>query len=239
MRTNRLVVFALACALLLPALASGEVVRLRDGSSMRGRLLAVEGDSLTFRLAIGPRVKIHREQILAIAFDDSLGAAVLAGPGAVASPLAAPVPQGTGKITVAFKDRSVSSKISIKRKKNWDEHARSNHIVLELLLDARVVYSVVDSTTDKTIYKGEITQLKNNTVLEDFSVEVPAGVYQLEVIVRNLDEQTFREDFDPEPLHAAIVIDNFEVRTDRGARVELGIDKGALKMGKGKFYRVQ
>ncbi|MDH4338675.1 MAG: hypothetical protein OEX18_15530, partial [Candidatus Krumholzibacteria bacterium] len=60
MRMNRLAVLALAGVMLLPALASGEMVRLRDGSSLRGRLLAVEGDSLILRLAIGPRVKVHR-----------------------------------------------------------------------------------------------------------------------------------------------------------------------------------
>jgi hypothetical protein len=229
-RVNRLAAFGLACALLLPALASGEVVRLRDGSSLRGRLLAVEGDSLTFRLAIGPRVKIHRAQILAIAFDDSLGSAMLTAGGATAPAL--PGTTGTGRITVAFKDRGVSSKVSIELKRDWDAHVRANHIVLELMLDDRVVYSVVDSTMDKTIYKGRVTQLKNEAALEDFTVEVPAGHYQLEVIVRNLDEQTFRDDFDPSPLHVALVIGDFEVRADRGARVELGIDKG-------KFYVVE
>ncbi|MDH4038311.1 MAG: hypothetical protein OEX18_07535 [Candidatus Krumholzibacteria bacterium] len=239
MRMNRLAVLALAGVMLLPALASGEMVRLRDGSSLRGRLLAVEGDSLILRLAIGPRVKVHRAQVLAIVFDDSLAAAAMASTPAGPGVAGTPEYQGMGNISVAFKDRRVSSKISIKYKKDWDAHVRSNDIVMELLLDGERVYSVTDSTTDKTIYQGHITQLKNDMTLEDFSVEVPAGRYQLTVVVRNADETSFASAFDPAPLHAAMVIDELEVRTDRGARVEVGIDRGLLKAGKARLYRVE
>lgn len=237
MTKNRLVMAALVCAFLLPALAAGEVVRLRDGSAMRGRLIAIEGDSLTFRLSVGPRMKIHRSQVLSIAFDDSLGSASLTGtaPGAAALPAT----RGVGTITVSFKDKNISSKISIDKKKQWDEHVRSNHIVVQLVVNGNAVYTVVDSTMDKTIYKGHTTQIKNDALLTDFKVEVPAGIHQCEVVIRNFDEVTFRDDFDPEPLHAALVLDEFEVRAGGGARIEVGLDKGTLKLGKTKLYRVE
>ncbi len=222
----------LVVALALPALASNEVVRLRDGSSLRGRLLAVEGDSLTFRLSVGPRVKIHRSQILSIVFDDTL-----AVPGApVTAPLGPPeTASGKGTIAVSFKNGKVSSKIAVKYKKDWEAHESSNAIVVELLLDGTVFYSAIDSTTDKKIYKGHITELKNDAILDDFTVEVPAGRYQCEVIVRNLDVETFREDFIPEPLHAALVLDDFEVPAGRGTRIETVIDKGLLRLGKAQL----
>ncbi|HEU4365154.1 MAG TPA: hypothetical protein VFT13_06770 [Candidatus Krumholzibacteria bacterium] len=237
MRRNRLATAALATALLLPALASGEVVRLRDGSSINGRLIAVDGDSLTFRLSAGPRVKFHREQVLAISFDESPGAALGAGPaaGGAAVP-AAPV---TGTIAVSFKDKRISSKISVDKKKDWDAHVRSNHIVVQLIVNGEAVYTAVDSTMDKTIYKGHITQLRNDASLEDFRVEVPAGTHQCEVVIRNLDDETFRDDFDPEPLHAVLALDQFEVRAGVGGRIEVGIDKGTMKLGKAKLYRVE
>jgi hypothetical protein len=228
-----LCVLALAPALAGPV--AGEVVRLRDGSTLRGRLMAVAGDSLVVRLSVGPRITIHRSQVVAIAFDDSL-AGELALPAAAVK---APAPAGTGRITVAFKDKEVSSKISIDKKKAWDEHVRSNHIVVELLVNGRSVHAAVDTTMDKTIYKGHITQLKNDAMLEDFTVEVPAGTHQCEVIVRNFDEKTYRDDFDPEPLHAALVLDALEVKAGEGTRIEVGIDKGTLKMGHAKLYRVE
>lgn len=238
MKTTRLAIAALAAALFAPALAPAEVVRLRDGSSIHGRLLAVEGDSLTFRLSAGPRLKIHRSQVLAIAFDDSAGAALVAGPAAGAAVPAAPA-TGRGTIAVSFKDKRVSSKISVDKKKDWDAHVRSNHIVVQLIVNGDVVHSAVDSTMDKTIYKGHITQLRNDAALEDFIVEVPAGIHQCEVIIRNFDEETFREDFDPEPLHAALVLDQFEVRAGSGGRIEVGIDRGKMKLGRTKLYRVE
>jgi hypothetical protein len=92
---------------------------------------------------------------------------------------------------------------------------------------------------DKTVYKGHVTQLKNEMTLLDVSVEVPAGVHQCEVVIRNRDELIFREDFDPEPLHAALAIDELEIPAGRGARIEVGIDKGTFKLGKAKLYRVE
>ncbi|HEX5132611.1 MAG TPA: hypothetical protein VFX92_08995 [Candidatus Krumholzibacteria bacterium] len=235
-KSSRLVLAALAALLVLPAMTSGEVVRLRDGSSLRARLLTVEGDTLTFRLAAGPRVKFHRDQVLAIAFDDSLGVMPTAPLGA---PAVGRPERGSGRVTVSFKDKRVSSKIQVDKKKELDAHLRANYIVVELLLDGVVVYSTADTTMDKTIYKGHITEYKNDAELADFSVEVPAGVYQCEVIIRNQGETVFHDDFLPEPLHAALVIDDFEIRVDGGARVDVGIDKGSLKLGRAKLYRVE
>lgn len=235
MKKRPRLIAAMIVLFLLPALASGEVVRLRDGSTLRGRLVSVDGDSLVFRLAVGPRITLHRSQVTGIDFDDAGGVPVT-GQAAVPTPAA---PAGRGTIYVSFKDRKISSKISIEHKRDWDGHERSNAIVTELLLDGAVVYSVIDSTTDKRIYKGHTTQLRNDATLEDFSVEVPAGVHQCELIIRNADEETYHDDFDDKPLHSALVLDELEVPAGRGARIEVGIDKGTLKMGTARLYRVE
>ncbi len=237
---KKLAVAALVVAVLAPAITLGEVVRLRDGSSINGRLVGVDGDSLTFRLAAGPRVRLHRSQVIAIVFDDAAGGGITGEAPAGGAGAGAPVRDtGTGRVMVAFKDRRVSSKISVDKRKDWDEHVRSNHIVLELLVDGRTVHTVADTTTDKKIYKGHITQLKNDALLEDFTVEVPAGIHQCEVIVRSRDPDTFREHFDPEPLYAVLVLDGFEVRAGATARIDVGIERGKFKLGRVKFYRVE
>jgi hypothetical protein len=225
-------VFVALCV--LPAVAFGEVVKLRDGSSLKGRLVAVTGDSLSIRLAVGARIQVHRSQVLLIAFDEDA-----LPPAGMGLPAGAAAPMGKGTLTVAFKDRTVSSKISIEKKKDWDAHVRANHIIVEVMVDGQALYTAIDSTMDKTVYKGHITQLKNEMTLIDVSVEVPAGVHQCEVVIRNRDEIIFREDFDPEPCHAALAIDELEIPAGRGARIEVGIDKGTFKLGKAKLYRVE
>ncbi len=228
---------ALAAAALLPIATPGEVVRLRDGSMLRGRLMNAEGDSLTFRLSIGASVKIPRSAVLAIVFDDSLAALAVVPSHPVAdSPVAE---TGTGKVSVSFKDRRVSSKISIDKKVAWDEHVRSNYIVTEFFVDGKLLYSAIDSTMDKTIYKGQIKELKNDAELEDFTVEAPAGTHQCELVVRNQDPDTFRDDFEPQPLSTALVLDSFEIRAGGAVRIDVGIDKGAVRLGRPKLYRVE
>ena len=238
-RTRRFLAGLLLIVLLLPALAAGEEVRLRDGSTMRGRLVSLVGDTLVFRLNAGPEVKLRRSQVLAVVFDDSLAATGGALPALGTVQPAAQPATGTGRVSVVFKDRQISSKISIKYKKEWDAHVRSNWIVTEFIVDGDVVYTAMDTTMDKNIYEGHVTQLKNEALLEDFVVTVPAGIHQCQVVVRNYDEDTFREEFDPEPLHMALVLDTFEVPAGHGARIEVGINRGTLRLGKAKLYRVE
>jgi hypothetical protein len=58
-------------AVLIPAAAPGEIVRLKDDSTLRGRLVQVNGDTLVFKSAFGT-LRVHRDQIVSIVFDDSI-----------------------------------------------------------------------------------------------------------------------------------------------------------------------
>jgi hypothetical protein len=108
----------------------------------------------------------------------------------------------------------------------------ANHIVVEFLVDGRTVHSAVDTVMDKRLYQGHTTEMKNEIQLKDFSVDVPAGLRHAKLIVRNADLETFREDFDPEPLNLVLPFGNL-------LRLDVGITKGKLRMGKAKLYRVQ
>ena len=224
---------ALVAAAGLSLRAAGETVRLRDGSTLKGRLLRVEGDTLTVRLAIGAPVKVHRAQIESILFDDSLAVPVPSKP-MVAVPV--PATGGKGTIAVKFEDRNVSSKITIEKKKNWDEKVRSNHILVELVVDGAVIYTAIDSTMDKTIYRGEEKDLKNDAKLADFTVEVPAGRHACTLLVRNRDPDTFHESFDPEPLSTVLEFGDITVETGGVVRLDIKIDKGLLRMSSPRLY---
>lgn len=215
--------------LIVPALAGGEVVKLKDDSTVRGRLVQVDGDTLVFRSTFGT-LRFHRDQVVSIVFDDSAWAEVTTG---VPVPGSAGVvaPGGKSRIQVSFKDRMVSSKISIDLKKDWDEHIASNAIVVEFFVDGKLAYSAIDSTMDKRIYKGHKTVMKNNTELADFGVEVASGYHTVRLVVRNADCDTYREFFDPAPIDMVLAMDDLDIRPGGTYRLDVGISKGALRLG--------
>jgi hypothetical protein len=223
--------------LMIPAASSSEVVKLKDQSTVRGRLVAVAGDTLVFKTTFGT-LRFHRNQVMSIVFDDSLGGATLTPQPAVAAP-ATEAPVGKARIEVAFKDRELSSKIAIQLKKDWDAHVRANHILVELLVDGRVAYSFADTTMDKTINKGHTTELKNEIELKDFGVDVPSGLHHARLVVRNRDTTTFRTDFVPEPLDMVVPFDNLEIRPGEIYRLDVAITKGKLKMGSARLVPIK
>ncbi len=224
---------ALLAAAAFSPRASGETMRLKDGSTLKGRLVRVDGDTLTVKLAIGAPVKVHRAQVESIVFDDSLAVPAPSKPIAAAPPAAS---GGSGTIAVKFEDRNVSSKITIEKRKNWDEKIRSNHILVEFVVDGAVIYTAADTTMDKTVYRGEEKDIKNDAKLADFTVTVPAGTHSCTLLVRNRDPDTFHDAFDPEPL--TTVLEFGEVNVEKGgvARLDIKIDKGLLRMSSPRLF---
>ncbi|HET6348850.1 MAG TPA: hypothetical protein VFH88_07160 [Candidatus Krumholzibacteria bacterium] len=225
-----------AAALLLPAMAPGEIVTLKDASTVRGRLIQVDGDTLVFRSSFGT-LRFHRNQVISIVFDDSVQAMVTAPVSAPAGAVRAP--GGQGRIEVVFRDRRLSSKIAIDLKKDWDGHVAANHIITEFRVEGHVAYSAVDTTMDKRIYKGHTTIMKNDVELADFGVNVPAGIHQTELVVRNADGDAYRGDFDPGPLDLTLPVDNVDVRPGEIYRINVAISRGKLKMGQPRLVRIQ
>ena len=213
--------------LMIPAMAGGEVVKLKDDSTVRGRLVQVDGDTLVFRSTFGT-LRFHRDQVVSIVFDDSVWAEIAAPAPAAGGAVTA---QGKGRIEVGFKDRNVSSKIAIDLKKDWDEHIAANHIVVELFVDGALAYTAIDSTMDKRIYKGHTTIMKNDAELKDFGVEVASGHHTLRLVVRNADTETYRTFFDPAPLDIVLAVDDVEVRPGLSYRLDVRISKGILRLG--------
>lgn len=224
---------ALLVAAVLSPRVAGETVRLKDGSTLKGRLVRVDGDTLTVKLAIGTPVKIHRTQVESILFDDSLAVRSPSQPIVAAPP---PVSGGSGTIAVKFEDRNVSSKITIEKKKNWDEKIRSNHILVEFVVDGAVIYTAADTTMDKTVYRGDEKDIKNDAKLADFDVTVPVGKHACTLLVRNRDPDTFHDSFDPEPLTTVLEFGEVTVEKGRVARLDIKIDKGLLRMSSPRLY---
>jgi hypothetical protein len=220
-----------------PAVAPGEVVKLKDASTVRGRLVQVVGDTLVFKTTFGT-LRFHRDQVVSIVFDDSSVVTAVVAPPLVPA-TGAKAPEGMGRIEVVFKDRDISSKIAIDLKKDWDAHIAANHIIVELLVDGHTVYSVADTTMDKQINQGHTTVMKNSIELTDFGVDVPSGLHHAKLVVRNAETTKFRADFDPQPLELVLAYDNLDIRPGEIYRMDVGISKGKLKMGQARLVRQQ
>jgi len=232
---RRSVVFVIAlAALLAPAILQGAIVYLKDGSELRGEVISFEGDTLVFAPSFGGKLKIHREDILRLVFDES------------AEPAPAPAgkkttPGGPGSISVVFQQDKLTSKIAITNKTRSieDELARANWIQQLLVVGPDTVYSRIDSTIDKTIYNGHEKELKNTIRLEDMQAKIEAGVYKCVVVVRNLGAASHEGEFSEGPLDMVLEMETVGVYAAQTTTLQVGIKKSFLRMGSPKLVRVQ
>ncbi len=217
----------------LPVLIQGEVLYLKDGSAIKGNVVSFAGDTLTFDASFGTRMLVARSQIARLVFDDSFAGQ------------AKPDRQGgeegesaKGFLSVNFKDKQVSSKV-VATRKNEAYMTEANFVVQLMVVDGDTVFAHVDSTTDKTIFKGHDRHLKNNAELVDMEVPLAAGLHHCVVIVASRGMGDESVEFETAPLDMIINLDNIQIHSDRTTRLILGIKKGRFRLGKADFYRVQ
>jgi len=224
----------LVAGVFVPVLTRGDVVLLKDGSTLKGRVVSLAADTLTMRTTFGAEVRVPRSKLAQVSFTDSL--IVPATSGSELTP--GRVPSGTGTIAVTFADRGVSSKIAAKARGDQEPYVRANWIEMRLVVDDQVVYTQRDTTMDKVIYNGPERLYKNDIELEDFEVEVPAGAHHARIVVTNLGAEDYAAAFDTEPLDLVLNLDNMEVPADRHIRIRVGIKRGKLRLGQPKLVRL-
>jgi hypothetical protein len=233
--TRRSVVFAIAlAALIVPVILQSAIVYLKDGSELRGEVVSFEGDTLVFDPSFGGRLKIYREDILRLIFDESTDP----GPPTAAKPAAQ---VGPGSISIVFKHDKVNSKIAVKNKTKSRERELviANWIQQLLIVGSDTVYSQIDTTMDKTIYKGHEKELKNTIHLEDIRAKVDAGVYKCVVVVRNLGADDYESEFREGPLDMVLVFETVGIYTNQTTTLQVAIKKGFMRMGSPRLVQVQ
>lgn len=223
---------AAALLVCLPAVGMGDVVRLKDGSTINGKVVSLVGDTLTIRTSFGATLRVPRASVSVVSFGDTLAAL----------PPAAQAPErkaegGMGTIGVTFVDDNLSSKIGIYRNRDKEALMRANWIKVSLIVDEVEVYASIDSTMDKTIYQGPTRLYKNTIEFEDFDVDVPAGFHHAALLVRNVGLDDYKDAFDGDPLDMRLNLDNIQVSADKTLRVRVGIKRGKLRMGKPQLER--
>jgi hypothetical protein len=232
--TTRVVVFAFTLAsLAVPALLQGEILYLKDGSEIRGKVVAFSADTLTFDPSFGGRIRVYRGDIATVVFDEA--GAPKREPRAAEPPSEAP-----GVLWVIFKDDQLSSKIAVDQKSKSIEHEleRANWIEQLLIVGPDTVYSRIDTTKDKTIYKGHEKEFKNTIELEDMKATVPSGVQRCVVVVRNLGAREYEGAFREGPLDMSIEFKTVGIYPNQTTTLEVGIKKGFMRMGRPRFVPV-
>lgn len=229
MKAIRLLVLLL---ILSPCLLQAEVLFLKDGSSLVGKVLRVEGDTLYFQPSFGGAVlKFSRSNIERVQFDESEKGRSLDQYGMPAASTADP-----GSLIVRFDGMSLSNKIIVHRKRNYKEHERANAIRSSLVVDGLEVASVIDSTMEKVYREGPDTYLKNTFTVPDFHVALAAGPHSCLILIKNVGIASFKNAFEFAPLDLSLNVDNVVVYSGRITTIEIGKKRGALKLGMPTLY---
>lgn len=232
---RRSVVFAIAlAALIVPVILQSAILYLKDGSELRGEVISFEGDTLAFAPSFGGRLNIYRGDILRLVFDES-GAPE---PRPVGKPA---VQEGPGVISIVFQQDGLTSKIAVtkKTKSREPELVRANWIQQLLIVGPDTVYSRIDTTMDKTIYKGHEKELKNMIRLEDMKGTVAAGVYRCVVVVRNLGADFYESEFREGPLDLVLEFETVGVYANQTTSLHVGISKGFMRMGSPRLVHIE
>ena len=232
--SRKLIVWACALVLLAaPSILLSEILYLKDGSRVPGRVVSFDGDTLVYAPSYGGRISVHRDAVAKIVFDESEDTGTMAA--------AKTQPTGPGVLTVSFKDDKLTSKIAVtkKTKKNTPELLKANWIEQLLIVGRDTVYSRVDTTMDKTIYEGHEKLYKNTIRLEDMKATIESGVYQCVVVIRNLGAGTYKDAFDQGPLDLRLEFQTVGIHPDQTTGLRVGIKKGMLRMGEPKLYQVE
>jgi hypothetical protein len=228
------------CALALfsmPVLVASEVLHLKDGSTLKGKVVSFVADTLVFEPSVGGRMRIPKSEIVRIVYGESDAL----GSGEPAIDPASGASAGPGRLSIVFKDRDLSSKIAIphNRRDRKTEFLRANWIAEYVLVGPDTVFARVDSTIEKTIYEGHDRVYKNSIELTDIDTSLVAGVYRCVIGVRNTSRSEHEAYFTEGPLNMRLIMEPVPIYAGRTTTVEVGVKHGFMRLRSPTFYRIQ
>jgi hypothetical protein len=221
--------------ILIPCVLQAEILFLKDGSNLVGNLVRIEGDTLYFQPSFGGTLQFSKSDVWRIQFADSdpLLEKVMET-GRQGEP--AKKVEGPGTLVITFGGISISNKIVVHRKRNYDELERANWIKSSLVVDGSEVAAVIDSTTDKVYRDGPDTIIKNTMKMQDFRVDLDSGTYSCIIIIKNVGASEHKKDFEYAPLDLTLKVENVTIFPQRQTTIEVGKKRGAFRLGMPKLY---
>jgi len=217
--------------LFLPALTQSEVLYLKDGSTIQGKLKRLTNDTLYFETSFGASIRVAREQVVRVDFADS-PAVQPPGVGAGAVGQQSSVP---GTVMVGFENVKFSSKVTVKRGKDEDAILHANRIECAWYAGSKKVYSQIDSVTDKTIRDGPETRFRNDMKPKDFKIAIAPGTYECRLFIRNIVPEGYETSFAEGPLRKELVVNEVTVRPAQTTQLRVGM-KRKMKVGSPQLF---
>lgn len=230
---KRVVIVLFGVSLVAAGTLESEVLRLKDGSAIRGRVLKMDADTLHFETSFGSRIAVHRDKVAAIDLDET-GASAPSGPPPAGAHLQSAEP---GTLSVSFDKFEVTSRVVVERGGERESYERENSVELSLLVNGKRIYSVIDSVTDKTVRNGPETVLRNDMRPRDFDVAVAPGIHRCVVAFGNTRASAYTELFEPAPLDRKLVLD--PVRIEPGEKTHVRIGMKRKWTGKTELVRIE
>jgi len=218
----------LLLVIIVPTLIYGEILHLKDGSAIKGKIISWEGDTLRFKPSYGGEIKVHKDDVVRIEFDESAPAPVpLPGEQVSAEP---------GSLFVRFNNMKLTSKISVHRNQDREGHEIENAIEQSLTVSGKKVFSIVDTTTNKVIYEGPETILKNDYEPVEMHIGMPPGIYQVRILIGNTYVDKYEEAFTDKPLHKDVFVDAVVITPGGVTVVQVGKRRKKLGMAGYELY---
>lgn len=234
MQAGNLVRFKIFVVILLviviPTFIYGEILHLKDGSSIRGEVISFKGDTLHFKTSYGSVLRIHKDNVLRIDYADE--------PMAPRMVPVEPTSTEPGSLIVRFSKMKLMSKISVHRNQDRKGHELENAIEQSLTISGKKVFSRVDTTTNKIIYQGPETVLKNEFEPVEMRVGMPAGIYQVKIVIANPYVDKYAKDFPDEPLYKDVFVDAIVINAGGYTVVQVGKRRKRLGLAGYELYAV-
>lgn len=228
MRISKFLILCLVA--FVPAVTQGEVLRLKDGSSIQGKLVRLVNDTLYFETSFGAEMRIPRHQVVRIEFVESASATGGQEPTAVSPQSSLP-----GTVMVSFEKFKLTSKVTVHRGKDEEGIVRANSIECAFYVGSNKVYSLIDSVTDKEIREGPDTVFRNDIRPVEFKVAVPSGSYQCRLFLRNASPDLHKDAFVGDPLEKRLLLENIKVLPAQTTHLRVGM-KRKMKIGSPQLF---
>lgn len=210
--------------LALPLVSNGEKLYLRDGSILNGTIGALTADSVSITTSFGRTFSFARKEIIRIDFSDSAAVAPASG-------LIAPAAAEPGSLLVLFDSQELSSKIIVQRERDLALSLDANSIEELLYIDNEIVFSYVDTTTDKKIRNGAETIYKNTIELRNIRVALPSGPHVMRLIVGSRGRNAHKDRFENDPLLETLERNNLIIYPGKTTRLVIEAKKKRWGMG--------
>lgn len=218
--------FILVFALIgFPVLAMGDVIYLKDGSRIKGRVVELVRDTLTIETTFGSRLKVARSEVVSVDFVEGVERVTPTSP-----PEVEQVSDAPGTLLVYFDKFELTSRISVHRDKDRQGHERANAIDQVLMVNGEIAWTYTDSVTDKVIHKGVETVLKNDFTPHPMRVVAPIGKHRCTIQIANTYEGDYNDRF-VDKIDKKIHIDLVAITPRETTVIRLGLRKRKWGLG--------